>query len=108
MINRGFEHLLNSPTAFFLEPYFAALGMRVRIQANFMRESWIELANADQSVHRFFAIALGYAIAAFVVAIYLHILSVGSVQSAGRAIRNAIRQQLVVLKVNITNFSCWF
>ena len=64
-----------------------------------MKEAWIELANGDESVNRFFATILGYSIAALVVTIYLNVLSVGSVQNAGRAVRIAIKQQLVVLKV---------
>ena len=101
MLSRGFQHLADSPTGQFLEPYFAALGKEVRIRATVAKASWIELANGDNSMSRTFAISLGYTLAALVLAIYLNVLTVGSVQSAGRAIRNAIRQQLVVLKVSV-------
>lgn len=98
-IIRGIDHVANSPVAHFLEPYFARLGKEVRLNAISLQINWIELANGDASLNKFFAISLGYLIGAFLLAIYLNVLNVGSVQSAGRAIRNAIRQQLIVLKV---------
>ncbi|KAI5118672.1 hypothetical protein M0805_003610 [Coniferiporia weirii] len=100
-VARGISHVSNSPVAHLLEPYFACLGRQVRLNATALKYTWINLANGDASVNRFFAITLGYALAGLLVAIYLNVLNVGSVQSAGRAIRNAIRQQLIVLKVAV-------
>ncbi|EJD07670.1 uncharacterized protein FOMMEDRAFT_101037 [Fomitiporia mediterranea MF3/22] len=100
-IIRGMEYVANSPVGQFLEPYFARLGRRVRMNATSAKAGWIELANGDASINRFFAISLGYLLAGILLAFYLNVLNVGNVQSAGRAIRNAIRQQLIVLKVAI-------
>lgn len=63
------------------------------------KATWIELATKDGPLNRFFAVVLGYLIVALLVALYLNVLNVGNVRNAGRAIRNAIRQQLIVLKV---------
>ncbi|KAH8110989.1 hypothetical protein DFH11DRAFT_1616415 [Phellopilus nigrolimitatus] len=100
-IVRGIGHVSNSPVAHFLEPYFARLGKRVRLDSVVLKSAWIELANGDASVNKFFAVVLGYGLVGLLVALYLNVLNVGSVQSAGRAIRNAIRQQLIVLKVAV-------
>jgi E3 ubiquitin-protein ligase MARCH6 len=99
MLVRGIDHIVNSPLGSFFEPYFAALGKRVRLNSQAIEEAWVELANGDGSLNRAFAVAVGYSLIFLSFAIYLNILNVGSVQSAGRAIRNAIKQQLVVLKV---------
>ncbi|THH10343.1 hypothetical protein EW145_g1377 [Phellinidium pouzarii] len=95
-LSRSIDRVANSPVAHFLEPYFTWLGKRVRLNALVLKSTWIELANGDASVNRFFAVVLGYTFVGLLVAFYLNILNVGSVQSAGRAIRNAIRQQLIV------------
>ena len=89
---------LDSPVGAYLEPYLARLGRNIREIVAAIKIAWIELANGDGTANRMFAIVLGYASAALVVALYLNILNVGSVQSAGRAIRTAIRQQLIVTK----------
>ncbi|KAL5531378.1 hypothetical protein ACEPAG_4255 [Sanghuangporus baumii] len=101
VLMRGADHAASSPIGQILEPYFAQLGRKVRLNAAWVKASWIELANGDATVNRFFAIALGYLIASFLLAIYLNVLNVGNVQSAGRAMRNAIKQQLIVLKVAV-------
>lgn len=98
-INRGIDHVTNSPVGRFLEPYFIRLGAWVRLNVVAVKATWIELATKDGSLNRFFAVVLGYLIVALLVALYLNVLNVGNVRNAGRAIRNAIRQQLIVLKV---------
>lgn len=98
-LTQGLEHVASSPIGKFLEPHFAQLGRVVRINAMWAKSSWVDLANGDATSNRLFSIALGYLIASFLLAIYLNILNVGNVQSAGRAMRSAIRQQLIVLKV---------
>ena len=96
---RGIDFAAKTPVGRFLEPYFARLGKRVRLNAAGLKSAWIELANGDANMNRCFAIAFGYLIAGLLLAIYLNVQNVGSVQTAGRAVRNAIRQQLIVLKV---------
>ncbi len=61
------------------------------------------MALGDGTGERFFAIALGYAVIGLLVAFYLNIFTVGSVKSAGRAVRSAVRQQLLVVKVSLLN-----
>ncbi|KAF4569838.1 hypothetical protein EYR36_009639 [Pleurotus pulmonarius] len=82
-----------------VEPYFAAIGREVRVNFMQIKASWERLALGSGPAERAFAVALGYSIVAFILAIYLHILTVGSVKSAHRAVRSTVRQQLLVLKV---------
>ncbi|KAF8518939.1 hypothetical protein BU17DRAFT_48138, partial [Hysterangium stoloniferum] len=82
-----------------LEEAFAALGRHVRLIYTVAVKEWSALAEGDGTLERVLAVLLGYAIAAFLAALYLNTFTVGNVRSAGRAIRSAIRQQMVVLKV---------
>ncbi|KAF5383819.1 hypothetical protein D9615_003736 [Tricholomella constricta] len=81
------------------EPQFAWLGMRVRLASLHVQLIWIRLAVGEAPADRAFAIILGYAVVGLAVAIYLNLLTVGNARSAGRAVRSAVRQQLLVLKV---------
>ncbi|KAJ8496047.1 hypothetical protein ONZ51_g1365 [Trametes cubensis] len=81
------------------EPYFAPIGHNVRQWSASGKETWIELAMGDDRQDRIFAVLLGYAVVGLLLAIYLNILTVGTMRSAGRAVRSAIRQQLLVVKV---------
>ena len=83
----------------FTEPYFEALGKEVRISATKAQVTWIELALGNGPSNRVFAVSLGYLVAAFLLCIYLNLLTVGNARTAGLAVRNAVRQQLLVLKV---------
>lgn len=79
---------------------FAAVGRYLREAFFAILQQWVELAEGDGTMERLWAIFLGYAIAAFFAALYLNTITVGNVRSAGRAVRNAIRQQMIVLKVS--------
>ncbi|KAI0077759.1 hypothetical protein K474DRAFT_1620717 [Panus rudis PR-1116 ss-1] len=81
------------------EPYFAPIGRSVREKYHTLAEAWVQLAIGDNTSSKLFAICLGYALNALVMAIYLNVLTFGSVKSAGRAVRSAVRQQLLVIKV---------
>lgn len=81
------------------EPYFAMLGKAVRIRAARTQDLWIEFALGEGPGERVFAVLLGYAVVGLLLGLYLNILTVGNAKSAGRAVRNAVRQQLLVLKV---------
>jgi E3 ubiquitin-protein ligase MARCH6 len=83
----------------FTEPYFEALGKEVRVTTVNAQSTWIELALGNGPTNRVFAITLGYIVVSFILALYLNILTVGNARSAGRAVRSAVRQQLLVLKV---------
>lgn len=82
------------------EPYFAPLGQSVRQWSEQGKETWVEMAIGDDRQDRVFAVSLGYAVVGLLLAIYLNILTVGTMRSAGRAVRSAIRQQLLVVKVD--------
>ncbi|TFK63266.1 hypothetical protein BDN72DRAFT_964036 [Pluteus cervinus] len=83
----------------FTEPYFAALGREVRLAGEQLRAAWLEMALGSTPSDRAFATILGYSVVGLSIAIYLNILTVGNAKSAGRAVRSAVRQQLLVLKV---------
>ena len=81
------------------EPVFAPIGKSVREVSEESKTTWIRLAIGDSANDRLFAVLLGYVVVGLCLAIYLNILTVGSMRSAGRAVRLAVRQQLLVVKV---------
>ncbi|KAI4521828.1 hypothetical protein K525DRAFT_279161 [Schizophyllum commune Loenen D] len=81
------------------EEWLANLGVHVKAFGHEVKNTWIMLAIGDQPAQRAFAVVLGYSVILLGAGIYLNLLSVGNVQTATRAVRNTIRQQLVVLKV---------
>jgi E3 ubiquitin-protein ligase MARCH6 len=83
----------------FVEPYFASLGGEVRSAAERLHTSWVGLAMGQGTCEKIFAIVLGYGVVGVLLAIYLNVFTVGNARSAGRAIRSAVRQQLLVVKV---------
>lgn len=62
------------------------------------------MALGDGTGERIFAIALGYAVIGLLIAFYLNVFTVGTVKSAGRAVRSAVRQQLLVVKVSSSEY----
>lgn len=89
----------DSAIARFLEPYFAEFGRSIRLATERAQKSWVHLALGHGAPERTFAICLGYAVIALCLALYLNVFTVGNARSAGRAVRNAVRQQLLVVKV---------
>jgi hypothetical protein len=83
------------------EPYVEALGKQARTSSYQVATGWTRMALGDGTGERVFAIALGYAVIGLLVAFYLNVFTVGSVKSAGRAVRSAVRQQLLVVKVSV-------
>jgi E3 ubiquitin-protein ligase MARCH6 len=83
----------------FLEPYFALLGKEVRLSGSASLAAWTRMAVGNGPTNKVFAIILGYSVFGLMLAVYLNLLTVGNARTAGRAIRNAIRQQLLVVKV---------
>ena len=83
----------------FTEPYFAVLGGEVRLYMTQVQSIWIRLALGGGPTNRVFAVCLGYVVVCLLVCLYLNILTVGNARNAGIVVRNAIRQQLLVLKV---------
>lgn len=82
-----------------MEACFALLGKEVRLWFVKFKDAWYRMAVSNGPAERVFAIGLGYTIVALVLALYLNILTVGNARTATRAVRNAVRQQLLVLKV---------
>ncbi|KAI0642432.1 hypothetical protein C8Q79DRAFT_917921 [Trametes meyenii] len=82
-----------------VEPYFAPLGENINQLRAQSKETWFELATGDDRHDRIFAVFLGYTVVGLALAIYLNVLTVGTMRNAGRAVRSAIRQQLLVVKV---------
>lgn len=81
------------------EPYFAPIGKNVREWYGEGKTTWVQFATGDTPNDRAFAVVLGYTVVGLLLAIYLNVLTVGSMRSASRAVRNAVRQQLLVVKV---------
>lgn len=84
------------------EQIFAPIGKQVREFTETSRTAWVRLALGNGPNEKIFAVMLGYVVIGVAVALYLNVLTVGSMQSAGRAVRNAVRQQLLVVKVSLT------
>lgn len=85
------------------EPYVEALGKQARTGSHQVATGWTRMALGDGTGERVFAIGLGYAVIGLLVAFYLNVFTVGSVKSAGRAVRSAVRQQLLVVKASLLN-----
>lgn len=81
------------------EPYFATLGREVRLTSSQLQATYTNLALGSAPKDKLFAVFLGYNVVAFALALYLNLLSIGNAKNAGRAIRSAVRQQLLVIKV---------
>lgn len=89
----------DSPVMHFAEPYFTALGKEVRVGVVGLRETYVRLALGHGTSEKIFAVVLGYIVLGLTLALYLNVLTVGNVRNAGRAVRSAVRQQLLVVKV---------
>lgn len=94
------------PWAAKAEPYFAMLGKEVRTGSIQLRETWERLAVGEGPNERAFAVVFGYLVLSLLLALYLNILTVGNAKNAGRAVRSAVRQQLLVLKVRENDIQC--
>jgi E3 ubiquitin-protein ligase MARCH6 len=90
-----------TPAAALAEPYFVSLGKEVRIGTATLEATWERLALGQGATERTFAIALGYVVVGLILSAYLNVLTVGNVKSAGKALRGAVRQQLLIIKVCI-------
>lgn len=83
------------------EPYFILLGSEMRLLVTRVQSTWIRLALGSGPTNRVFAVCLGYVVVCLIFCLYLNILAVGNTRTAGIVVRNAVRQQLLVLKVCI-------
>lgn len=87
------------PLLTLMEPHFAILGDKITDSVIRLQATWKRMALGQGPGERAFAVALGYAVVGMLLSLYLNILTVGNVKSAGRAVRSAVRQQLLVIKV---------
>jgi E3 ubiquitin-protein ligase MARCH6 len=97
------ESIFDKIPAYYLgptEPYFVLLGKEVRSGVTRFKEGWCRLAVGNGPTERAFAIGLGYSVIGIMLALYLNVLTIGNARSATRAVRNAVRQQLLVIKVS--------
>ncbi|KAJ3931188.1 MAG: hypothetical protein NXY57DRAFT_1081369, partial [Lentinula lateritia] len=83
----------------YVEPYFATLGKEIRQGHEQFRGVFTQLAIGNGPAERIFSVIFGYCIIASALAVYMNILTIGNVKTAGRAVRTAVKQQLLVLKV---------
>ncbi|KAH9933406.1 uncharacterized protein B0H18DRAFT_1196777 [Fomitopsis serialis] len=83
----------------YIEPYFAPLGNKIRLSSEEAKSTWMRLAVGSGPNEKIFAILLGYAVMGLLLALYLNVLTIGNVKNAGKAVRSAVRQQLLVVKV---------
>ena len=94
-LDRGFDSMLGR----IVEPYFASLGQEVRNTVEGITNWWIRMSLGRGPVEKAFAIVYGYLLIGVALAIYMNILTVGTIKTAERAVRTAVRQQLLVVKV---------
>ncbi|KAI9510016.1 hypothetical protein F5148DRAFT_977305 [Russula earlei] len=86
------------PIVVAIETSLDAWGKQAKTSSYHVATGWTRMALGDGTGERVFAIALGYAVIGLLIAFYLNVFTVGSVKSAGRAVRSAVRQQLLVVK----------
>ena len=88
----------------FVEPYFASFGQEVRNTAEGIGDWWVRMSLGRGPVEKAFAIVYGYLLVGVSLAIYMNILTVGTIKTAEKAVRTAVRQQLLVVKVILFSF----
>jgi hypothetical protein len=100
LLDKGFE----SPLGLLVEPYFASFGQEVRSTAEGIGNWWVRVSLGRGPAEKAFAIVHGYLLIGLSLAIYMNILTVGTIKTAEKAVRTAVRQQLLVVKVIPVSF----
>ena len=95
LLDKSFDSTLGR----LVEPYFASFGQEVRNTTEGIASWWIRMSLGRGPVEKAFAIVYGYLIIGVTLAVYMNILTVGTIKTAERAVRTAVRQQLLVVKV---------
>ena len=95
LLDNGFSSALGR----LIEPYFASFGQEVRSTADGIASWWMRMSLGRGPVEKAFAIIFGYFLIAIGLAVYMNILTVGTIKNAEKALRTAVRQQLLVVKV---------
>lgn len=94
-LDKAFESMLGRQ----VEPYFATVGQEVRKSAEGITGWWMRMSLGRGPVEKAFAIVFGYSLIGISLAVYMNVLTVGTIKSAEKALRTAVRQQLLVVKV---------
>ena len=95
LLDKSFDSMLGR----LVEPYFASFGQEVRNTAEGVGDWWVRMSLGRGPVEKAFAIVYGYLLVGISLAIYMNILTVGTIKTAEKAVRTAVRQQLLVVKV---------
>ena len=95
LLDKSFDSTLGR----LVEPYFASFGEEVRSTAEGIGDWWVRMSLGRGPVEKAFAIVYGYLLIGVSLAIYMNILTVGTIKTAEKAVRTAVRQQLLVVKV---------
>jgi E3 ubiquitin-protein ligase MARCH6 len=95
LLNNVFDSTLGR----LVEPYFATLGQEIRHAADGIANWWMRMSLGRGPVEKAFAIVFGYFLVGIILAVYMNILTVGTIKTAEKALRTAVRQQLLVVKV---------
>lgn len=94
-LNKGLDTALGR----LVEPYFATLGREVHNAVDGIANWWMRMSLGRGPVEKAFAIVFGYFLVGVGLAVYMNILTVGTLKTAEKALRTAVRQQLLVVKV---------
>lgn len=95
LLDKGFESMVGR----LIEPYFATFGQEVRKTTERIASWWMHMSLGRGPVEKAFAIVFGYSLIGVSLAIYMNVLTVGTIRTAEKALRTAVRQQLLVVKV---------
>lgn len=95
ILNKGFDSTFGR----LVEPYFATLGQEIRHVTDGTSNWWMRMSLGRGPVEKAFAIVFGYFLVGISLAVYMNILTVGTIKTAEKALRTAVRQQLLVVKV---------
>jgi E3 ubiquitin-protein ligase MARCH6 len=97
--NSLLDKVFDSSIGRVVEPHFASFGQDVLNAAEGIGNWWTRMSLGRGPVEKAFAIVFGYFIIGISLAIYMNILTVGTIKNAEKALRTAVRQQLLVVKV---------
>ena len=100
LLDKSFDSMLGR----LVEPYFASFGQEVRNTIEGVGDWWVRMSLGRGPVEKAFAIVYGYLLIGVSLAIYMNILTVGTIKTAEKAVRTAVRQQLLVVKVIPSSF----
>lgn len=102
--NSLLDKVLDGTLGRLVEPYLASFGQEIRSTADGIGNWWVHMSLGRGPVEKAFAIVYGYLLIGVSLAIYMNILTVGTIRTAEKAVKTVVRQQLLVVKVILTSF----